>query len=71
MNGKEYRMSSISNARDRKPRIILGLLTFGPPGSESNGSRITSLNDFNSCLDYFQQRGYDEVDTARTYVNGK
>lgn len=54
-----------------KPRIILGLLTFGPPGTESYGTRNTSLDDFNACLDYLQGRGYNEVDTARTYVNGQ
>ncbi|KAJ9657932.1 hypothetical protein H2198_004015 [Neophaeococcomyces mojaviensis] len=54
----------------KQPRVILGLLTFGPPGSEFHGSRITSLDGFNACLDLYQLRGYSEVDTARTYVNG-
>ncbi|KAK5098264.1 hypothetical protein LTS08_006397 [Lithohypha guttulata] len=54
----------------KKPRVSLGLMTFGPPGSEAYGTRITSLDDFNQCLDYYQSRGYNEVDTARTYVNG-
>lgn len=54
----------------KKPRVSLGLMTFGPPGSEAYGTRITSLDDFNDCLDYYQSRGYNEVDTARTYVNG-
>lgn len=52
-----------------KPRIILGLMTFGP--DESAGARITSLDEFNKCLDYFQQQGYNEIDTARVYVGGK
>lgn len=55
----------------RKPRVILGLLTFGPPGTEFHGSRITSLDEFNACLDYFQANGYCEVDTARQYVKGQ
>lgn len=59
--------SVISN---RGPRVILGLLTFGPPGSEFHGTRVTSLDQFNECLDYFQGAGYREVDTARIYVNG-
>ncbi|EEU49030.1 uncharacterized protein NECHADRAFT_90586 [Fusarium vanettenii 77-13-4] len=54
-----------------KPRVILGLMTFGPPGSEPNGARITSLSDFKACLDYFQGEGYAEIDTARIYVDGK
>lgn len=49
----------------------MGLLTFGPPGSEFHGSRITSLDDFNRCLDFYQGRGYYEVDTARQYVKGQ
>jgi aflatoxin B1 aldehyde reductase len=52
-----------------KPRVILGLMTFGP--DESAGARITSLDEFNKCLDYFQQQGYNEIDTARVYVGGK
>lgn len=45
------------------PRVILGLITFGP--DESAGARITSLDEYNRCLDYFQKEGYNEVDTAR------
>ena len=44
-------------------------MTFGP--DVDKGARITSLDDFNKCLDYFQQQGYNEVDTARVYVGGK
>jgi aflatoxin B1 aldehyde reductase len=54
-----------------KPRVVLGLMTFGPPGTENYSTRITSLDDFNACLDYLQQQGYNEVDTARTYVGGQ
>lgn len=53
-----------------KPRVILGLMTFGPPGSESKGARITSLEAYTSCLDYLQSNGYNELDTARTYCGG-
>ncbi|KAK3322627.1 putative aflatoxin B1-aldehyde reductase GliO-like protein [Apodospora peruviana] len=52
-----------------KPRVILGLMTFGP--DVENGGRITDLDTFNKALDIFQARGYDEVDTARIYVGGK
>ena len=50
-------------------QVILGLMTFGP--DEDAGARITSLDEYNKCLDYFQSQGYNEVDTARTYVAGK
>ena len=52
-----------------KPRVILGLMTFGP--DTSAGARITSLDEYNKCLDYFQSQGYNEIDTARTYIGGK
>ncbi|KAI4185836.1 MAG: hypothetical protein L6R41_003883 [Letrouitia leprolyta] len=52
-----------------KPRVILGLMTFGP--DESAGARITSLDEYNRCLDYLQQQGYNEVDTARVYIDGR
>jgi len=51
-----------------KMRVILGLMTFGP--DEELGARITSLDEYNKCLDYFQAQGYNEVDTARAYING-
>lgn len=52
-----------------KPRVILGLMTFGP--DEATGARITSLSEYNEYLDHFQAAGYNEIDTARTYVGGK
>ncbi|OAL33597.1 hypothetical protein AYO20_07104 [Fonsecaea nubica] len=54
-----------------KPRIILGLMTFGPPGTESKGGRVTSLEEYNKNLDYLQSQGYNEVDTARSYIGGR
>ena len=51
-----------------KPRVILGAMTFGP--DESAGARITSLDDYNKCLDYLQKEGYNELDTARSYIGG-
>ncbi|EXJ79234.1 oxidoreductase [Capronia epimyces CBS 606.96] len=53
-----------------KERVILGLMTFGPPGTESKGARITSLDEYKQTLDYFQSQGYNEVDTARAYIDG-
>lgn len=44
-------------------------MTFGP--DESAGARITSLDEYNRCLDYLQQQGYNEVDTARVYIDGR
>lgn len=35
------------------------------------GARITSVEEYGKTLDLFQQRGYNEVDTARMYVGGK
>lgn len=52
-----------------KPRVILGLMTFGP--DEAAGARITSPDDYAKCLDTLQSRGHNEIDTARAYVGGK
>ncbi|VUC29995.1 unnamed protein product [Clonostachys rosea] len=51
-----------------KPRVVLGLMTFGR--DPSKGGRITSLEQFERILDRFQDKGYDEVDTARSYIGG-
>ena len=56
-------------AQSPKPRVILGLMTFGP--DESAGARITDVGEFGKVLDLFQSRGYNEVDTARVYIGGK
>ncbi|EAQ85656.1 hypothetical protein CHGG_06909 [Chaetomium globosum CBS 148.51] len=56
-------------AQSPTPRVILGLMTFGP--DESTGARITDVGEFGKVLDLFQSRGYNEVDTARMYVGGK
>lgn len=58
-------------AQNPKPRVILGLMTFGPPGTESDGTRIDSIDTFKEALDVLQKRGYNEIDTARIYVKGK
>ncbi|KAI1206084.1 Aldo/keto reductase [Annulohypoxylon truncatum] len=56
-------------ADQAKPRIILGLMVIGPEGSP--GARMTSLDDFKQALDIFQDRGYNELDTARVYIGGE
>ena len=61
---------AVTNGTSDKPRIVLGLMTFGPPGSEKFGTRITSIDDYKECLAYFKDHGYSEIDTARTYVDG-
>ncbi|KAI7973618.1 hypothetical protein EIK77_004224 [Talaromyces pinophilus] len=52
-----------------KPRVILGLMTYGPDLKAA--ARITSLDEFNQHLDYLQSQGYHEIDTARIYVGGQ
>ncbi|KAL1297457.1 hypothetical protein AAFC00_004984 [Neodothiora populina] len=52
-----------------KPRVILGTMTFGP--DTNTGARVTSLDEYNKTLDYLQSQGYNEIDTARSYVGGK
>ncbi|KAL1894266.1 hypothetical protein Cpir12675_003743 [Ceratocystis pirilliformis] len=56
-------------AQNTKPRIILGLMTFGP--SKEAGTRIADIEEYKKCLDTLQVRGYNEVDTARVYIAGQ
>ncbi|KAH6986125.1 NADP-dependent oxidoreductase domain-containing protein [Ilyonectria sp. MPI-CAGE-AT-0026] len=56
-------------AQKANNRIILGLMTFGPPGGAI--ARITDIASFKDSLDLFQSRGYSEVDTARAYIGGQ
>jgi aflatoxin B1 aldehyde reductase len=73
--GPTYPFITTSNAKmpllaqNPRNRIILGVMTFGP--DESTGARITSLSEYNECIDYFQSQGYNEIDTASTYVGGQ
>lgn len=55
-------------ANNPKHRVILGLMTFGE--DEAAGARVTSLDEFNKALDNLQAAGYNEIDTARSYVAG-
>lgn len=59
-----------SNTSSNKPRIILGCMTFGPPGTEDKGARVTSMDEYNACLNHLQTNGYNELDTARAYIAG-
>ena len=55
-------------AQNKKPRVILGLMTFNP--DETSGARVTDPEEYARALDVLQGRGYYEVDTARVYGNG-
>lgn len=55
-------------ATQAAPRVILGLMTYGPP---SNDTRVDSLDEFRRHLDTFKSLGYHEVDTARIYLGGE
>ncbi|KAK9490809.1 NADP-dependent oxidoreductase domain-containing protein [Lipomyces doorenjongii] len=46
-----------------KIRIILGCMTFGP--AHSSTARVASLEDTKTIFNYFHDRGYGEIDTAR------
>ncbi|KAK9470764.1 NADP-dependent oxidoreductase domain-containing protein [Dipodascopsis tothii] len=50
-------------------RIILGTMTFGPEGTA--GARISTIEQTKECLQLFKDRGYSEIDTARTYCSGQ
>ncbi|KAH9889652.1 Aldo/keto reductase [Xylariomycetidae sp. FL2044] len=56
-------------ADQQKPRVILGLMGMGPEGAP--GARLTGLDKFREAMDIFQQRGYNELDTARLYIAGQ
>lgn len=67
----------------KKDRIILGCMTFGPVSSSpqckfkteflksvqdsAEGARVTSIDTYKQVLSQLQSRGYNELDTARTY----
>lgn len=53
----------------KTPRVILGLMTFGPDAS--GGARFTTLSALDQALEHLQAKGYNEVDTARNYVGGR
>lgn len=59
----------MAESQSSNPRIILGLMTFGP--DPNLGARITSLDEFGRCLNYFKLSGHNEVDTARMYLGEK
>ena len=56
--------------QNAEPRVIFGLMTFGPEEA-TREARITPLDEYNRWLDYFQQQGYNEVDSAGMYVGGR
>jgi aflatoxin B1 aldehyde reductase len=46
------------------------LTTRGSPDKDL-GARITNLDEYKNCLNVFQSKGYNELDTARVYIGGK
>jgi aflatoxin B1 aldehyde reductase len=44
-------------------------MTVGP--KDAPGTRITSLDELNKCLDLFQSQGFTQIDTARLYCGGQ
>lgn len=60
-----------STSTGTSPRVILGLMTFGPPGTEAKGARITSAETYKTCLTTLVTKGYTEIDTARAYIQGE
>ena len=48
------------------PKIVLGTMTFGT----GDGGRIQDHTEITKILDDFNSRGYDELDTARSYCGG-
>ncbi|KAK9462837.1 NADP-dependent oxidoreductase domain-containing protein [Lipomyces oligophaga] len=52
-----------------KNRVILGMMTFGPPTVTS--ARITEISETKRILQMFKDRGYCELDTARVYMDGE
>ncbi|CAF1044133.1 unnamed protein product [Rotaria sp. Silwood1] len=54
---------------NKVPRIILGCMTMGPPGT--NAARITTVDGTREMFKVLQSYGYTELDTARLYNDGK
>jgi hypothetical protein len=57
--GREYITTSTKKYADYITTLVM---TFGP--DKAAGARVTKLSDFEQCLDYFQSRSYNEVDTG-------
>ncbi|RPA82397.1 aflatoxin B1 aldehyde reductase member 2 [Ascobolus immersus RN42] len=54
---------------EQKNRVILGMMTFGPP--EVGSARITSIDETKKIFQHLKDEGYDEIDTARVYCEKK
>lgn len=48
--------------------ITLGCMTFGEEGTE--GARVFTVKGVEELLDIFQNKGHNELDTARSYTAG-
>lgn len=51
------------------PRVILGCVTMGPPGT--NVARVTTVAETKAMFEKLKSHGYTELDTARLYNDGK
>lgn len=56
-------------ASQKRPRVILGCMTMGPPGT--NFARTTTVEETKAMFKTLQSYGYTELDTARMYNDGK
>src|SRR5256885_1310084 len=56
-------------ASNKIPRVILGCMTMGPPGT--NFVRVTTVDETKAIFQTLQSHGYTELDTARLYNDGK
>lgn len=51
------------------PRVILGCMTFGPEGTSN--ARVTTVDGTKEMFATFKSHGHGELDTARSYNDGK
>lgn len=51
------------------PRVILGCMTFGPEGTSN--ARVTTVDGTKEMFATFKSHGHSELDTARSYNDGK
>lgn len=62
--------TSSSGGRWTDPNISKGAGTFGVSGPDSNGARIHTVDDAYNIVNYYIERGYNMIDTARRYGGG-
>ena len=52
------------------PNVAKGAGSLGIPGPNSNGARIHTVEDAQSVVNCYTERGYNTIDTARLYGGG-